>query len=85
MDTREERMNRLIRRLVIIGVAVALAPSCGGSGGGGGSPPVALTLNVVVGGSLGKASDVDTWTFAATAGDLIAVDLYARRFDQAGW
>lgn len=36
------------------------------------------------GGAIG-AGDLDFWSFAATAGDLIGVELIATRLDQAGW
>jgi len=74
--------------------------ACGGGGGGGGAAGVAideiepndtplaarsLALGGFGHGTVPDSSDTDCWKVALDAGQVVAIEVFANRLDQAGW
>lgn len=88
----------MIRQLVPLAALVLLFPSCGGSGSSRSPVPLQesepndsfATANVTrlgqtVRGSLETIGDDDWYRLSLSAGEVIAIEVFAQRLDQAAW
>lgn len=88
----------MIRHLVPLAALALLFPSCGGSGSGSTAVPLQESepndsfatatptrLGQTVRGSLETIGDDDWYRLSLAAGEVIAIEVFAQRFDQAGW
>jgi hypothetical protein len=90
-------MKRLFRRVIFLGFVAMLRPACGDGAGATlltvmedePNDTIFLATSIPPGGagqgSLAVAADVDYWSFTATAGQYVSIEIYALRFDQAAW
>lgn len=88
------------RQVAVVSVFALALAACGGGGGGGAAPGAALNESepnddvataelLAVGqtghGSVADGSDADVWAVALTLDEVITVEVFGSRFDQAAW
>ncbi|HTF90194.1 MAG TPA: hypothetical protein VK843_17395 [Planctomycetota bacterium] len=101
MRTRSRSTLARLVTVSVLGLAACGGGGGGGSGGGGGggaltvlvetepngsmANAMAMTLGRGASGSLDNTGDVDFWSIALTAGQIISIELLATRLDQTHW